>query len=39
VSLVVVGLGREGLPMVAVSAKYFDGEVLGVDVDVEWVET
>ena len=37
-SLVVVGLGRVGLPMVAVFAKYFDGEVLGVDVDVEWVE-
>ncbi len=38
-SLAVVGLGRVGLPMVAVFAKYFDGEVLGVDVDVEWVET
>ncbi len=24
--------------MVAVFAKYFDGEVLGVDVDAEWVE-
>jgi len=37
-TLVVVGLGRVGLPMVAVFAKYFDGEVLGVDVDAEWVE-
>ncbi|MFZ8788852.1 MAG: hypothetical protein ACO2OZ_04195, partial [Acidilobaceae archaeon] len=37
-SLVVVGLGRVGLPMVAVFAKYFDGEVVGVDVDAEWVE-
>ena len=37
-SLVVVGLGRVGLPMVVVFAKYFDGVVVGVDVDVEWVE-
>ena len=37
-SLVVVGLGRVGLPMVAVFAKYFDGVVVGVDVDAEWVE-
>jgi len=38
VSLAVVGLGRVGLPMVAVFAKYFDGVVVGVDVDAEWVE-
>ena len=37
-SLAVVGLGRVGLPMVAVFAKYFDGVVVGVDVDAEWVE-
>jgi UDP-glucose 6-dehydrogenase len=37
-SLVVVGLGRVGLLMVAVFAKYFDGGVVGVDVDAEWVE-